>query len=320
MQFSQNTTNFTSKNKWYESPFGVLLDERSFEGDFYRASFQGQEHDDEIKGKGNSVNYKYRMHDPRVGRFFAVDPLAKQYAFNSPYAFSENRVIDDFELEGLERGSRQMRRVAYATSGTGRIVHTVVGIRTHMGVGFQSLSTGRPGISINTRPPNRFEVQNSSGMNFAQATRNAGTVRRMLAQQYESTISKMSGEITIIQIDYINPERESYVNWDFSNPNDKALIEDLEAKYEIAVRDLAKKNLEEQGYYKKDETCIPCAQKEVIKETIPSQETIEAFQRIARLLLGPSPMKKLESDIENNPETRVSRTVFKEDQLQSATP
>jgi hypothetical protein len=43
------------------------------------------------------------MHDPRVGRFFAVDPLFKDYPHNSPYAFSENRVIDSGELEGLER-------------------------------------------------------------------------------------------------------------------------------------------------------------------------------------------------------------------------
>ncbi len=68
----------------------------------YRYGFQGQEMDDEVKGKGNSVNYKYRMHDPRIGRFFAVDPLAPKYPHNSPYAFSENRVIDGVELEGLE--------------------------------------------------------------------------------------------------------------------------------------------------------------------------------------------------------------------------
>ena len=55
-----------------------------------------------IKGRGNSLNYKYRMHDPRIGRFFAVDPLAKKYPWNSSYAFSENRVIDGVELEGLE--------------------------------------------------------------------------------------------------------------------------------------------------------------------------------------------------------------------------
>jgi RHS repeat-associated protein len=70
--------------------------------DSYRYGFQNQEKDDEIKGVGNSVNYKYRMHDPRVGRFFAVDPLAKSYPWNSVYAFSENRVLDAIELEGLE--------------------------------------------------------------------------------------------------------------------------------------------------------------------------------------------------------------------------
>jgi len=42
------------------------------------------------------------MHDPRIGRFFAVDKLARQYPFNSPYSFSGNRVIDAIELEGLE--------------------------------------------------------------------------------------------------------------------------------------------------------------------------------------------------------------------------
>jgi RHS repeat-associated protein len=68
----------------------------------YRFSFQGQEKDDELKGEGNSLNYEYRMHDPRVGRFFAVDPLAAKYPYNSTYAFSENRVIDGVELEGLE--------------------------------------------------------------------------------------------------------------------------------------------------------------------------------------------------------------------------
>ncbi len=84
------------------SPFGVLLKERTVESADFRRGFQGQEHDDEVKGDGNSVNYKYRMHDPRVGRFFAVDPISANYPWNSPYAFSENRLIDGVELEGLE--------------------------------------------------------------------------------------------------------------------------------------------------------------------------------------------------------------------------
>ena len=68
----------------------------------YTFGFQGQEQDDEIKGQGNSINYKYRIHDPRLGRFLSVDPLFKTYPWNSTYAFSENRVIDGIELEGLE--------------------------------------------------------------------------------------------------------------------------------------------------------------------------------------------------------------------------
>ena len=57
--------------------------------------------DDELKGTGNSVNYKYRIHDPRIGRFFAVDPLTSKYPYNSPYVFSENRVTDGKEFKGL---------------------------------------------------------------------------------------------------------------------------------------------------------------------------------------------------------------------------
>jgi len=83
-------------------PFGMLLPGRHANTSDYRYGFQGQELDNEIKGEGNSINYKYRMHDPRVGRFFATDPLFREYAHNSPYAFSENRVIDAVELEGLE--------------------------------------------------------------------------------------------------------------------------------------------------------------------------------------------------------------------------
>jgi RHS repeat-associated protein len=88
-------------NDYY--PFGMLVPNRHESTDSYRYGFQGQEKDDEIKGdKGNSLNYTFRMHDPRAGRFLSLDPLAPQYPHNSPYAFSENRVIDGVELEGKE--------------------------------------------------------------------------------------------------------------------------------------------------------------------------------------------------------------------------
>ena len=39
---------------------------------------------------------------PDIGRFISIDPLAEDYVHNSTYAFAENRVIDGYELEGLE--------------------------------------------------------------------------------------------------------------------------------------------------------------------------------------------------------------------------
>ena len=75
----------------------------------YRYGFQGQEMDNEIKGEGNSLNYTFRMHDPRVGRFFAVDPLTAKYPHYSPYSFSGNKVIHRVELEGLEDAKFKMQ-------------------------------------------------------------------------------------------------------------------------------------------------------------------------------------------------------------------
>ena len=85
-----------------QSHSGGQLTNRTFSVGEYRFGFQGQEKDDEIKGGGNLINFKYRMYDPRLGRFFAVDPLTSKYPWNSTYAFSENRLIDGIELEGLE--------------------------------------------------------------------------------------------------------------------------------------------------------------------------------------------------------------------------
>ncbi|MBL7786817.1 MAG: hypothetical protein JNM36_12985 [Chitinophagales bacterium] len=53
-------------------------------------------------GLGQHLNYTYRNYDSWAIRFGAVDPLAAKYPHNSTYTFSENRVIDGIELEGLE--------------------------------------------------------------------------------------------------------------------------------------------------------------------------------------------------------------------------
>ena len=98
-------------NLFSRATFGSLVPNRHKSTDDYRYGFQGQEKDNEIKGEGNSLNYTFRMHDPRVGRFFAIDPLFKTYSYNSPYAFSENRVIDGIDLEGSEFKITTMRNM-----------------------------------------------------------------------------------------------------------------------------------------------------------------------------------------------------------------
>ena len=55
--------------------------------------------------------YKYRVEDPRLGRFFSVDPLYAKYPYNSNYAFSENIVINAVELEGLEKDDINKRKI-----------------------------------------------------------------------------------------------------------------------------------------------------------------------------------------------------------------
>ena len=89
-----------SGNDYY--PGGMLMPGRNFNSSLYRYKHQGQESDPEIYGEGNSYNYTFRMSDPRIIRFWSVDPLASSYPGWSPYAFSQNRLIDAVEFEGLE--------------------------------------------------------------------------------------------------------------------------------------------------------------------------------------------------------------------------
>jgi RHS repeat-associated protein len=93
--------------------------------DSYRFGFQGQEKDNEIYGgEGSMLAFEYRMHDPRVGRFWSIDPLAAKYPWNSPYAFAENKVIQYVELEGLETGSKEISGQSKPVS-EGEIQHRV---------------------------------------------------------------------------------------------------------------------------------------------------------------------------------------------------
>jgi RHS repeat-associated protein len=90
-------------------PFGSPMPGRQGQvASAYRYGFQNQEIDKELWN--GAVSYKYRIEDPRLGRFFSVDPLIKDYPYYSAYSFSGNRVMDMIELEGLEPTSIYTRR------------------------------------------------------------------------------------------------------------------------------------------------------------------------------------------------------------------
>ena len=50
----------------------------------------------------NVHEWRYRISNPAIGRFWQIDPLAEDYNYNSPYAFQENKLGIGVELEGLE--------------------------------------------------------------------------------------------------------------------------------------------------------------------------------------------------------------------------
>ncbi|MEO6902463.1 MAG: RHS repeat-associated core domain-containing protein [Bacteroidia bacterium] len=75
---------------------------RTFNNGSCRYGFNGKENDNEIKGNGNQQDYGARIYDPRLGRFFSVDPLFKKYPELTPYQFASNRPIDGVDLDGLE--------------------------------------------------------------------------------------------------------------------------------------------------------------------------------------------------------------------------
>lgn len=65
-----------------------------------RKKFVGQDFENDLGW--DMYQFRYRTHDPQIGRFTQVDPLADKYVYNSTYAYAENKVINGIDLEGLE--------------------------------------------------------------------------------------------------------------------------------------------------------------------------------------------------------------------------
>lgn len=99
---------------------------------------------------------------PDVGRFFNIDPLSEKYPYNGTYNFSENRVIDGRELEGLEwvgtkylNTSGSTQNVEYTADYKALNNSAITNFQDKIGSakqGIESAWTGRDsnGISIST--------------------------------------------------------------------------------------------------------------------------------------------------------------------------
>jgi RHS repeat-associated protein len=200
------------------SPFGVTLDGRTQSAGDYRYGFQGQEMDDEVKGEGNSVNYKYRMHDPRVGRFFAVDPLAGKYPHYTPYSFSGNKVIHAIELEGLEElvstvdrttgipvlhvftQSQLQNQIMFIVPGTAGTVNTITRPITpaERAQYAPSLSKNGPNSSrtrrADTKEASNFRDGNGQIVRQNLSLNNTGAINNPITSPANTTITNIDGD------------------------------------------------------------------------------------------------------------------------------
>src|SRR5665213_989436 len=106
LSIKQYTGPITEETHYY--PFGLTMAGISSQAAGKlenKIKFQKQElqHKEFSDGSGLEMyQFKYRMDDPQIGRFWQIDPLADRYVYNSTYAFSENKVTNSVELEGLE--------------------------------------------------------------------------------------------------------------------------------------------------------------------------------------------------------------------------
>ena len=98
---SVNSSEIRREQNYY--PFG--MEHQGYNGSSYGVknnlkTYQKQEFTEDLGL--NTHEWKYRVSDPAIGRFWQVDPLAEDYVYNSTYAFQENKMGMGIELEGLE--------------------------------------------------------------------------------------------------------------------------------------------------------------------------------------------------------------------------
>ncbi len=81
----------------------VLLNERTstvLGSEKFRYGYQSSEMDNEVKGEGNSYTTEFRQLDPRLGRWLTIDPLVKDFPWQSSYCSMNNNPIYHVDQNG----------------------------------------------------------------------------------------------------------------------------------------------------------------------------------------------------------------------------
>ncbi|MDP4259917.1 MAG: RHS repeat-associated core domain-containing protein [Bacteroidota bacterium] len=86
-------------------PFGLTMEgisDRALKRNYAENEhkFVGQLLDEDLGW--DVYQFRFRNHDPQIGRFLQVDPLASKYVYSTPYAYAENNPATGIDLEGKE--------------------------------------------------------------------------------------------------------------------------------------------------------------------------------------------------------------------------
>jgi RHS repeat-associated protein len=69
-------------------------------GTGYAYGFDGKRKDNDIHGEGNAYDFDARIYDPRVGRWYSIDPVVKPWI--SPYQFGGDNPVNIVDMAGKD--------------------------------------------------------------------------------------------------------------------------------------------------------------------------------------------------------------------------
>ena len=95
-------------------PFGLTMEERSYQAEDYRYGFNGAEKDNSIADEG--LDLGLRIYNPAIARMTAIDPRTSEYPWQSPYVYHRNSPV--WKIDYLGGGDpiqedRTVKNLAY---------------------------------------------------------------------------------------------------------------------------------------------------------------------------------------------------------------